>query len=461
MPLSPDVVSGGRAGKAQSFPKAHSITLHSTGSFAGQEEVPDGFYSRIWASLLNHTTGESAFGPHFHRLSFCEICAAESSPEDGLFTTFRRRHHCRACGRTVCHAHSMRRRPLPCYGHPSPRRVCDLCSLGVTRLLIVATGLKAFAWDSRSPSAELCALGDRLCWVGFASCSSSSSSSSANSSSSPAGNAEVLCIMESQPGATLELRALDNLNESLPCTDISKGRLMASCGPWFAAVRSHRGAAAVRVQELPSGRQLGNCQAEKITALAVQSGKGGFVATGAADGAVRIWRVPGSDAPCQLCSSLRGHTGAVTGLVSGNNGGLVCSSSKDSTVRVWRRQGLALAFDPEPMIICNEHRATGLSAVCCDGLLLALVQAPRRGSWEQRAALWDLGALCQRRSVYGRSHNVQCVALRGDVLATGSSHQAGCEVQLWHARTGTALYTIRNPVEISYLMLKEIGDDCE
>eukprot|EP00419_Tripos_fusus_P031089 CAMPEP_0172781450 /NCGR_PEP_ID=MMETSP1074-20121228/203434_1 /TAXON_ID=2916 /ORGANISM="Ceratium fusus, Strain PA161109" /LENGTH=793 /DNA_ID=CAMNT_0013618427 /DNA_START=26 /DNA_END=2403 /DNA_ORIENTATION=- len=473
----PAVGWGGRVGQAWTpdVPKSHSITLHSTGSFAGHAEVPDGFCSRMWATL-NHTGGESAFGPHFHRLSFCEICASEGSQEDGLFTFFRRRHHCRACGRTVCHAHSMRRRSLTCYGHPSPRRVCDLCSLGVARLLIVAAGQKAFAWDSRSPSAELCALGERLCWVGLASCSNSSSSSSSssnhNSSSHDrhrsygtsvrgAGKSEALCIMESQPGATLVLHALDNLNDALPCTDISKGRLMASCGPWFAAVRSCRGAAVVRVEELPNGRQLGNCQAEKITALAVQSGRGGFVATGTADGAVRIWRVPGSDSPCQLCSKLLGHKGAVTGLVSGNNGNFVCSSSKDCTVRAWRqRGGSALEFDPEPVFVCEEHRATGVSAVCCDGLLLALVQAPRRGSWEQRAALWDLGACCQRRSVYGRNHNVQCVALRGVVLATGSSHQAGCEVQLWHARTGTALYTIRNPMEISYLMLAEIGDDC-
>lgn len=57
----------------------------------------------------------------------------------------------------------------------------------------------------------------------------------------------------------------------------------------------------------------------------------GAVATGSADGTVRVWRP--AIATCEHV--LEGHTGAVTGLASPGAGRLV-SSSSDGTLRVWR-----------------------------------------------------------------------------------------------------------------------------
>jgi hypothetical protein len=51
------------------------------------------------------------------------ICAACANP----FGTFRRKHHCRKCGQTLCAAHSKHRIKIEEYGYDIPVRVCDAC----------------------------------------------------------------------------------------------------------------------------------------------------------------------------------------------------------------------------------------------------------------------------------------------------------------------------------------------
>ncbi|KAJ6809188.1 vacuolar protein sorting-associated protein 27 [Iris pallida] len=58
--------------------------------------------------------------PVFQESARCDVCNCS-------FTTFRRRHHCRSCGRTLCHEHSSNHMALPQYGVYSPVRVCDDC----------------------------------------------------------------------------------------------------------------------------------------------------------------------------------------------------------------------------------------------------------------------------------------------------------------------------------------------
>lgn len=48
----------------------------------------------------------------------CAVCAKK-------FGIWRRRHHCRSCGRLVCDACSTTRRPVP--GTSNLKRVCDSC----------------------------------------------------------------------------------------------------------------------------------------------------------------------------------------------------------------------------------------------------------------------------------------------------------------------------------------------
>jgi len=52
--------------------------------------------------------------------SHCRVCNC-------AFTTFKRRHHCRCCGRSLCNEHSSNQKALPQFGIYTPVRVCDEC----------------------------------------------------------------------------------------------------------------------------------------------------------------------------------------------------------------------------------------------------------------------------------------------------------------------------------------------
>ncbi|KAE8681004.1 RING-H2 finger protein ATL3-like [Hibiscus syriacus] len=58
--------------------------------------------------------------PPFQEAPRCEVCKCS-------FNTFRRRHHCRSCGRTLCHEHSSNQMALPQFGFLSSVRVCADC----------------------------------------------------------------------------------------------------------------------------------------------------------------------------------------------------------------------------------------------------------------------------------------------------------------------------------------------
>ncbi|XAR51143.1 hypothetical protein NMG60_11005692 [Bertholletia excelsa] len=58
--------------------------------------------------------------PPFQEASRCDVCKCS-------FNTFRRRHHCRCCGRTLCAEHSSSQMALPQFGILSSVRVCSDC----------------------------------------------------------------------------------------------------------------------------------------------------------------------------------------------------------------------------------------------------------------------------------------------------------------------------------------------
>ncbi|XP_047066955.1 vacuolar protein sorting-associated protein 27-like isoform X1 [Lolium rigidum] len=58
--------------------------------------------------------------PPFQESANCDVCGC-------TFSTFRRRHHCRCCGRTLCHEHSSYHMALPQYGIYTDARVCYEC----------------------------------------------------------------------------------------------------------------------------------------------------------------------------------------------------------------------------------------------------------------------------------------------------------------------------------------------
>ncbi|XP_078429586.1 ankyrin repeat family protein [Wolffia australiana] len=58
--------------------------------------------------------------PPFQEAALCSVCHCS-------FSAFRRRHHCRCCGRSLCHEHSSHQMALPEYGIYTNVRVCYDC----------------------------------------------------------------------------------------------------------------------------------------------------------------------------------------------------------------------------------------------------------------------------------------------------------------------------------------------
>ncbi|KAF9615775.1 hypothetical protein IFM89_026376 [Coptis chinensis] len=58
--------------------------------------------------------------PQFQESARCDVCNCS-------FNAFRRRHHCRRCGRTLCNEHSSNQMALPQFGIYTSVRVCSDC----------------------------------------------------------------------------------------------------------------------------------------------------------------------------------------------------------------------------------------------------------------------------------------------------------------------------------------------
>uniref|UniRef100_A0A7N0T0S5 FYVE-type domain-containing protein n=1 Tax=Kalanchoe fedtschenkoi TaxID=63787 RepID=A0A7N0T0S5_KALFE len=74
--------------------------------------------------------------PPFQEAARCDVCNCS-------FNTFKRRHHCRCCGRTLCSEHSSQQMALPQFGIYSSVRVCADCYNDTSRSGNYVTGPNA------------------------------------------------------------------------------------------------------------------------------------------------------------------------------------------------------------------------------------------------------------------------------------------------------------------------------
>ena len=161
-------------------------------------------------------------------------------------------------------------------------------------------------------------------------------------------------------------------------------------------------------------RQLVGPDGANVTALAVTT-DGAVVATGGADGVIRLWAGDSGAASGEL----RGHTGQINGLAFAPDGARLASAGDDNSVRLWdvatRQEIGAIA----------EHSAPVLAvAFSPDGSRLA--STGRDG----QVLLWDTGTLALVTRFTSDADGFSSVAFSGDgtQLAAGGLDKI---VYLW------------------------------
>ncbi|GER42057.1 ankyrin repeat family protein [Striga asiatica] len=149
--------------------------------------------------------------PSFQEALRCDVCKCS-------FSTFRRRHHCRCCGRTLCAEHSSDQMALPQFGIHTNVRVCADCyndgsrdGLFILHGIIIKDGyLDAFVPPAPN---EINAVGDSISRLDISTISDAKSEVGAAKASFP-GISECkcgmpLCICEApaQPKVTAQPQA--------------------------------------------------------------------------------------------------------------------------------------------------------------------------------------------------------------------------------------------------------------
>lgn len=201
--------------------------------------------------------------------------------------------------------------------------------------------------------------------------------------------------------------------------------------------------------------------------FAVAFSPNGILATGDAEGGLRLWQPDGT-----LLFNLVGHLGWVWSVVFSRDGSKLASCSSDKTIRVWDVQTgkclqvlqghsgsiWALAFSPEGKILASggDEAAIKLwdiqTGACVQtlaghtGPILSLAFADTAhilasGSGDGTVRLWDVET-GEHRILQGHSNRVWSVAFSpdGHTLASGS---ADSTIRLWQ-RDGTQFRTLKH-----------------
>jgi WD40 repeat protein len=116
---------------------------------------------------------------------------------------------------------------------------------------------------------------------------------------------------------------------------------------------------------------------------------GQTLATGGADGAVRLWDLADRARPRPL-GPLQGHTDAVSSVAFAPDGTMLATGGADNTVRLW---DLADRARPRPLGPPLQGRTGSVLSVAFapDGQMLAT------GGDDRTVRLWDLAALVELR----------------------------------------------------------------
>jgi WD40 repeat protein len=197
-----------------------------------------------------------------------------------------------------------------------------------------------------------------------------------------------------------------------------------ACSPDGKTIASGALDGAVKVWEVATGRLQAECRGHRRTVLSVAfSPDGRRLATGGGDGTVRIWDVQTG----RLVADCRGHQGCINKVALHPSGGLAASASDDKTVRVWQ-----VETGDSVHILQGHEKPVNTVAFSPDGRRVV------SGSDDSRVMVWDTQLGHNVVNCLGCEGNVSSVAvsLDGRYIAAGGVDPA---VRVWDAETGFAI----------------------
>ncbi|MEZ4713773.1 MAG: BTAD domain-containing putative transcriptional regulator [Caldilineaceae bacterium] len=163
-----------------------------------------------------------------------------------------------------------------------------------------------------------------------------------------------------------------------------------------------------------------------------------WLAAGAADGQIRLWRAADGQ-PLLTCA---GHKGPVLSIAfrphhaSGPAAActMLASGSRDQTVRIWEIGPAANSLRGRKVFAGHTHWVWSV-AFSPDGLTLA------SGSLDKTVRLWNVhtGDLLQTLTGHSQAVRAVCFSPDGQRLASGSEDRT---IRLWDVRSGQVLQTL-------------------
>jgi WD40 repeat protein len=182
----------------------------------------------------------------------------------------------------------------------------------------------------------------------------------------------------------------------------------------------------VKVWEVTSGRQLQTLSNKEWVSDVVFSPDGRLLASGSWDNTVKIWEV----ASGRPVHTLSGHNNWVTSVAFSPDGRLLASGSRDNTVKIWE------VASWQEMRILTGHTEPVCSVVFSpDGRLLV------SGSLDKTVKIWEVASGRTVRTLTGHTNWVWSVAFSPDgrLLASGSSDKT---VKVWEVASGQEVRTL-------------------